>query len=122
MYQFNLFLETDRQFKKREIKCRNYRKTESFNRRSVSPDYRNKKSRSSSSKKSYPKNWIEYNHQKLTTIKDQELKAKVFNQKAPSHLELGRKLYNYDTPSPFMEPFKCLYETGIEEVPFFHLR
>lgn len=116
-------LENDRQFKKREIKSRNYRRTESYNRRSNSPEDRIRKNRRpSSSKKNYPKSWVEYNEEKLTTVKDEELKAKLFTQKTSSNIELCYKLYTFDTPAPFLEPFKYSTETETREVPFSHFR
>lgn len=123
IFRRKIFLERDRQFKKREIKSRNYRRTESYDKRSISPEDRNRKRRrSTSTKKNYPKNWIEYSEEKLTTVKDEELKSKLFNQKTSSNIELCRKLYNFDTPAPFLEPFKYSTETETREVPFSHFR
>lgn len=125
IHRTTFFLERDRRFRKREIKSRNYRRTESYDRRSNSPEERNRKNRKSSkssAKNNYPKNWSEYNEEKLTTVKDEELKSKIFNQKTSSNLDLFCKLYNFETPAPFLEPFKYSTETETREVPFSHFR
>lgn len=120
---FFSFIDKDRHFKKREIKSRNYRRTESYDKRSNSPEERHRKPRrNSSGKNNYPKNWVEYSNEKLTSAKDEKLKSKFFNQNTNSNIELFSKLYKLETPSPILESFKYSTETETREVPFSHFR
>lgn len=111
--------EREQQFKKREIKSRNYRRSDSFKRRSPSPENCSKRV----GKLIYPRNWVEYKQQGLTLVKDEELKSKVFPKTKHNSHELVAKFLTFDGPSPLIESFKSLtLEEKAENVPMSFLR
>lgn len=68
-------------FKKREIKCRNIRKSATYRRRSISPKTKDEKGDGQKKdKKKYPKNWTEYKELGLNPQKDASLKSKLLKK------------------------------------------
>ncbi|CAG9774051.1 unnamed protein product [Ceutorhynchus assimilis] len=91
-------------FKKREIKCRNIRKTNNSRQRTVSPPQR-PKSVEKSSKNKYPNNWAEYKESGLNVQKHINLKSKLSKTLKETKFEF-QKFFNFETPSPPIEAFK----------------
>ncbi|KAJ8950604.1 hypothetical protein NQ314_007830 [Rhamnusium bicolor] len=117
--------EREQHFKRREIKSRNYRRADSFNRRSPSPEEYSRRGdrRSPPRKPAYPKNWTEYKQLNLTVVKDEELKLKIFPKQKYSQHELVSRFINFTTPSPLIESFKSLsVEDKYENIPVSFMR
>lgn len=142
----NRFLDQDNIFLKREIKCRNIRKTIPFRQRSVSPEIPHEttpiKTTDSVSIK-YPKNWTEYKEMNLNAEKDSDLKLKLFKKSKNAkfkwvlkvswialslfetyfHIFSFKAYLNFETPSVPIENFTVKFKSGsTRTVPYSHLR
>lgn len=106
------------QFRRRGIKQRNYRRTDSFSRKSPSPEDVRTKDRHSPVHKD-PKDWTEFKKQNLSIPKDG--RGRPFARKGFS-LNSLEKLYTWDGPPPSVMPCRIEMENGIREVPLHSIK
>ncbi|XP_056632075.1 titin-like [Diorhabda sublineata] len=111
--------DRNKQFKRRGIKQRNYRRTDSFSRKSPTPEDVKNKDRYSPVHK-HPKDWTEFKKQNLSIPKDGS-RGRPFARKGFS-VNLLEKLYNLDVPSPPIVPCRIEMENGIKEVPLHSIK
>ncbi|CAG9857041.1 unnamed protein product [Phyllotreta striolata] len=108
------------QFKKREIKQRNYRRTDSETKASKSPSPGERRRRGASSSpqaaESCPKSWAEY---KSST--ERKTSGRSDSKRRPVDETLN-DLYSFEANSTSVESFKCSMEKGSKEVPLFYLK
>lgn len=86
-HYFSFFLADKQHFKKREIKCRNFRSSyrspshDDHKHKTETPPPSVKPEKKPEQKVNYPRNWSEYTKMKLDVKKDKELKAKISKTK-----------------------------------------
>ncbi|CAG9836801.1 unnamed protein product [Diabrotica balteata] len=105
-------------FKRRDQKQRNYRRSDTSNRYSPSIDVSSDRRGSYSSSRE-PRSWSEYRKSSLTP---RDEKFKSVSKKDILNLSLLEKLYNFDTPSPSIEPLVVECENGLKTVPVCNLK
>ncbi|XP_050309014.1 titin-like isoform X2 [Anthonomus grandis grandis] len=122
--------EEDILFKKREIKCKNIRRSEISIKRSVSPEKREGRQDKSeerhaeekAKKDKYPKDWLEYKEMKLNTKRHALLKSKVLKGSEVRKFDFKR-YFNFDKPPLQAEHHRYQNTKGnFEMLPFQYLR
>ncbi|XP_049817797.1 titin isoform X2 [Aethina tumida] len=98
----------DNQFRKIELKSRNYRRTD--DRESPSVD---RKSRSHK-KDTYPQNWTEF--------KEKDLSDKMLAQLKPKPSSDFSKFFTLETPPPLIDTWRSRSEKGTTNIPFKYIR
>lgn len=114
-----MYLESTEPFRRREIKQRNYRRTDSGTyRKSPSPEVHHHRSKTRSSPVyKYPKDWSEYNANKY----EDKSSSKNYS-KNRSVKDVLDNLYSFHLPSPYIESFRCGTENGMKEISPFLLK
>uniref|UniRef100_A0A6P7GVE1 Titin-like n=1 Tax=Diabrotica virgifera virgifera TaxID=50390 RepID=A0A6P7GVE1_DIAVI len=107
-------------FKRRDQKQRNYRRSDGSNIYKPTSDdsSRRRGSREPYSSSREPRSWSEY--RKPITPRDENFKS--VSRKDITNLSLLEKLYNFDSPSPAIEPLVVECETGLKTVPVCNLK
>ncbi|XP_072385083.1 uncharacterized protein [Diabrotica undecimpunctata] len=105
-------------FKRRDQKQRNYRRSDTSNRYSPSIDVSSDRRGSYSSSRE-PRSWSEY---RKSSITPRDEKFKSVSKKDILNLSLLEKVYNFDTPSPSIEPLIVECENGLKTVPVCNLK